>query len=382
MNTRLVIPLVEPSHVHKGPAFLASGHRPFFLFAGLSAALLLPIWLAAWAGHLPLMSGWHGHEMVFGFAAAAIGGFLMAAVPKWTNGVPILGRRLLLLIGLWLAGRIGILVPGMAWLDLLFLPTLAAFIGSDIWRARNRRNYQVPAMLVVLSALNLGWHLEFEPALRGGIYLVVALIALIGGRIVPAFTQSGLRMAGRRDIVCETPAWLEAIAVPAVLAVVVTEMIAPWSVFSGAAALVAGVILLARMRGWHSFATARIPLVWVLHVGYVWVPVGFLLKAAADMGGIVDPMAALHALTAGAIATMILAVGSRAALGHSGRPLVPSRWTVLAYVLVTVGAVLRVVGGGDMATMVSGAVWTAGWVVFCIVYWPILTRPRIDGLPG
>ncbi len=201
MSTRIVIPLVEPTHIHNGPAFLASGHRPFFLFAGLSAALLLPVWLAAWAGHLPLSSGWHGHEMIFAFAAAAIGGFLMAAVPKWTNGVPILGKRLLVLIGLWLAGRVGMLVPGLAWLDLAFLPVLAAFIGADIWRARNSRNYQVPAMLVMLSLLNLGWHLEFEPALRGGVYVVAALIALIGGRIVPAFTQSGLRMAGRRNIV-------------------------------------------------------------------------------------------------------------------------------------------------------------------------------------
>lgn len=379
---RIVIPLAEPAHGYSGHVMLASGHRPFFLFAGLAAALLLPVWLAAWLGHLPLSSGWHGHEMIFAFAAAAIGGFLMAAVPKWTNGVPVTGRRLLLLIGLWLAGRVGMLVPGFAWLDLLYLPTLAAFIGADIWRAGNRRNYQVPAMLVLLTLLNLGWHLGFEPALRGGVYLVAALIALIGGRIVPAFTQSGLRMAGHKGIVCDTPPWLDRLAVPAVLAVVATEVLAPWSAYSGVAALVAGVILLARMRRWHSLRTARVPLVWILHVGYIWVPVGFLLKAAADLGGLVPHMAALHALTAGAVATMILAVGSRAALGHSGRPLVPSTWTVLAYGLVTAAAVLRVFGWGEAAVLASGVLWTLGWATFSIVYWPILTRPRVDGLPG
>jgi uncharacterized protein involved in response to NO len=382
MSTRIVIPLVEPTYTHAGPAILASGHRPFFLLAGLSAMLLVPVWLAAWAGQLPLSSGWHGHEMIFAFAGAAIGGFLMAAVPKWTNGTPVLGKRLLLLIGLWLAGRVGMLVPGLAWLDLAYLPVLAAFIGADIWRARNSRNYQVPAMLLVLSLLNLGWHLEFEPALRGGVYLVAALIALIGGRIVPAFTQSGLRMAGQRNVVCDTPAWLDAVAVPAVLAVVISEALAPWSVLSGGTALLAGLVLLARMWRWHSLATGRVPLVWILHVGYVWVPVGFLLKAGFDLGGWGDPLAALHALTAGAIATMILAVGSRAALGHSGRPLVPSRWTVLSYVLVTAAAAVRVFGWGEAAVMAAGGLWTAGWAVFCVVYWPILTRPRLDGLPG
>lgn len=382
MSTRIIIPLQEPSHSFTGPAILASGHRPFFLMSALSAAGLLPVWLAAWLGYLPLDAAWHGHEMVFAFAAAAIGGFLMAAVPKWTNGAPILGGRLVLLIGLYLAGRVGMLTGGvLAWADVLYLPTLAAFVLSDIHRARSTRNYQVPAMLFMLTGLNVAWHLGHVQALWAGIYLIAALISLIGGRIVPAFTQSGLRMAGVR-VDTTTPAWLDTAAVPVVLAVVIAEVAAPMSMASGLTALLAGGLLLVRMAGWQTLKTFRLPLVWILHAGYVWIPIGFLLKAAADLGGWVAPTAALHALTTGAIGVMILAVASRAALGHSGRPLVPSRWTVLAYGLVVAAAVVRVGLPTSHGIIGSAILWTLGWTVFAVVYWPILTRPRIDGMPG
>lgn len=379
---RIVIPLTEPAHAYAGSVMLASGHRPFFLMAALAAAGLLPLWLAAWSGYVPLDAAWHGHEMVFGFAGAAIGGFLMAAVPKWTNCPPITGHRLMLLIGLYLAGRVGMVAGhGLEWADVLFLPVLAGWVLADIHQARSRRNYQVPVLLLALTGLNIAWHLGQTQALWAGIYLIAGLIALIGGRIVPAFTQSGLRMAGQR-VETATPAWMDVAAVPAVLAVVAAEVVAPLSPASGLTALVAGMLLLVRMAGWQTLRTSRLPLVWILHAGYVWVPVGFLLKAAADLGGWVAPTAALHALTTGAIGVMILAVASRAALGHSGRPLVPSRWTVAAYVLVLAAAVLRVAVPHGHAMLAAGGLWTLGWLVFAVVYWPILTRPRIDGLPG
>lgn len=382
MSSRIIISLQEPAHGFAGPVMLASGHRPFFLMSALAAAGLMPVWLLAWLGYLPLDASWHGHEMVFGFAAAAIGGFLMAAVPKWTNRPPIVGRRLLLLIALYLAGRLGMLAGGpLVWLDVLFLPALAAFKLADIHAARNTRNYQVPGLLFVLTGLNIAWHLGQPQALWASVYVIAGLIALIGGRIVPAFTQSGLRMAGHK-VDAWTPPWLDMAAVPAVLAVVAAEIFAPMSAVAGVTALVAGLLLLLRMVGWHTLKTLRIPLVWILHVGYGWVAVGFLLKAASDLGGWVAPTAALHALTSGAVGVMIIAVASRAALGHSGRPLVPSRWTVLAYVLVIAAAVLRVAVPHSHGMLASGVLWTLGWTVFAVVYWPILTRPRIDGLPG
>jgi uncharacterized protein involved in response to NO len=383
MNTRIAIGIEEPRSVYRGPAVLAAGHRPFFLAAALWPAVALTLWLAALAGLVPLTASWHGHEMIFGFAVVAIAGFLSAAVPKWTDGATLQGGRLLMLVALWLAGRVAMLADTATWLDLLFLPVFASFILADIVRVRNTRNYQVPAMLFGLAALNALYHFHDEiVALHAAAYLITAMIALIGGRIVPAFTQNALRMAGRRDVTCRTPQWLDVVAVPSVILVVLTELFAPDTHVSAAAALVAGLVLLARMAGWHSFKTLGMPIVWILHVGYLWVPVGFLLKAASEFAHLVPHSAALHALTAGAVGTMILAVASRAALGHAGLPLKVSRWTVLAYLLVTAGAALRVAVPHPHAMMLAGTLWALGYAIFAFVYFPILTRPRVDGLPG
>ncbi len=383
MNTRIAIGIQEPRRAFRGPAVLASGHRPFFLAAAIWAAAGLAMWVAALAGLLPMTAAWHGHEMVFGFAIAAISGFLMAAVPKWTGGEVILGNRLLVLFALWLAGRVAMIADTAVWIDLLYLPVFASFILADIVRVRNTRNYQVPAMLFGLAALNALYHF-YDPtvALHAAIYLIAALIALIGGRIVPAFTQNALRMALKRNIECATPRWIEYVAVPSVILVVLAELFLPHSTVGGIAALVAGTVLLVRMARWHSFKTLCMPVVWILHVGYLWVPVGFLLKAAADLGDWFPHSAALHALSAGAAGVMIMAVASRAALGHAGLPLVVSRWTVLAYALVIAGALMRVFAPHAHALIPAGILWSLGYAVFAIVYWPILTRPRVDGLPG
>jgi uncharacterized protein involved in response to NO len=383
MSMRIAIGVAEPRRTYRGPAILSAGHRPFFLAAGIWAATGIALWVAALAGVVPLSPSWHGHEMLFGFAVAAIAGFLMAAVPKWTNGETILGTRLTLLLALWLIGRVAMIAGSATWLDLLFLPTFAGFIFADIFRARNKRNYQVPGMLFGLAALNALYHFyDGILALHAATYLIVALIALIGGRIVPAFTQNALRMALRRDVTCRTPTWVEAVAVPSVITVVLAELFASGTWLSAGAAFVAGIVLLVRMAGWHSWKTRRMPIVWILHVGYFWVPVGFLLKAASEFAHLVPHSAALHALTAGAIGTMILAVASRAALGHAGLPLTASRWTVLAYVLVIAGAALRVAAPHAHAMMLAGVLWSAGYTIFSVVYWPILTRPRVDGLAG
>jgi len=170
--------------------------------------------------------------------------------------------------------------------------------------------------------------------------------------------------------------------VPLVALVVVTELTVPFSTASGVIALAAAVTTGLRMRHWRTWQTRALPLVWVLHAGYAFVPLGFLLKGISDLGGPIGAFAALHALTAGAIGVMILAVASRAALGHSGRPLVPSRATVLAYYVVIGGALLRVFGGHPQIVLLSGVLWATGYAIFAVVYWPILTRPRIDGQEG
>jgi len=388
LNSRLIPTIEEPSTPVRGPAILASGHRPFFLFCAVWGTAALPLWLLALQGVLPLSPMWHGHEMIFGFAVAAISGFLMAAVPKWTRCAPILNNRLLLLMALWLAGRAamwfhddGSVVPALV--DLAYLPVFGAFILYDIVRSRNTRNYQVPAMLFGLAALNAVYHFH-DPALalRVAVLIVIALVSLIGGRVIPAFTQNALRMAVDPQLTCRTPRWLDILAVPSVILVVLAELAQLDGMVAGTVSLVAALILGARMLGWQSIATRGLPLVWIMHAGYVWIPIGFALNGIAHLGGPVAATTALHAFTTGAVGVMIIAIASRAALGHSGRPLKPAKATVVAYVLVIAAAVVRVFLPIDGANEAAGLLWTAGYGLFAAVYWPILTKPRIDGQPG
>jgi uncharacterized protein involved in response to NO len=362
---------------------LAAPHRSFFLAAALWALLAMLAWLVAWEGGLPLDVLWHGHEMIFGFAVAAIAGFVLTAAPNWTGSAPLRGRPLLALLLVWLAGRLAMPIPAIAWLDLAFLPLLAVAVGWMLIRAGNTRNYPVLAVLLLLTACNVDYHWgDPSRALWLATLLISALIALIGGRITPLFTQNALRQAVSPDITCRTPPWLDRLAVPAIMAAVVVELALPHSAWSGGMALAAAVVLGARMAGWQTWRTRRFPILCVLHLGYAWVPIGFALLGLALLTDAVAPTAALHALTAGAIGVMVLGVMSRAALGHSGRPLVTPRLTVIGYLLVNLGALLRVVWPSAGGMIAAALLWSAGYLLFIIDYWPILTRPRRDGRPG
>jgi uncharacterized protein involved in response to NO len=378
-------PVTEPmtdTAPRRMPLLLTSGHRPFFLLAAISATIGVPLWVAALEGYLPLAPAWHGHEMLYGFAVAALSGFALAAVPNWTGRGHVQGVLLALLVAAWLAGRIAMWFGLSPLLDLVYLPLLAVVVGIDIVAVRNRRNYQVPAIFLMLAAINAYYHYgDPTVALRAAAITVVALITLIGGRVVPAFTQNALRRKLGPAIVCRPPGRRDAIAVPLVLSVAVAELVMPGGWPAGVLAGAAGLVVAARMQGWHSLKTLDVPLLWILHVGYLWVAAALLLIAAARFDIIIDEVSALHALTTGAIGVMILAVGSRAALGHSGRPLVAGRATVACYVLVIAAALLRVFASFDGVELAAGLLWTLGWGLFSVVYWPILARPRIDGKP-
>ncbi|MCW8835685.1 MAG: NnrS family protein [Rhodospirillales bacterium] len=385
---RIPVEIGNPYAEHTGPLMLVSGHRPFFLMAALYAPIGIAAWIAAWLGHLPFTTVWHGHEMTFGFAVAAISGFLMAAVPKWTATRPVMGWPLAVLVVLWLAGRAAMWSDTFVYIDMLYLPALAVVIGAAITGAKNKRNYIVPVILMTLAGANIMFHLGASAlALRVAIYLIAALLALIAGRIIPAFTQNALRMAINHDITCKTPPILERLSAPGVLVVAIIEALAPDSLYTGIAALAVGVVLFLRMTGWHSIKTRTIPLVWILHVAYVWLPLAFILKGLADVWGLVDPNVGLHALTTGAIGLMILAVASRAALGHSGRPLEAGRATVVAYWLAIAAATIRVFGPVAFPEALwtieaSGVLWIMAYGTFGTAYWSILTKPRIDGRAG
>ena len=386
-------------------SLFAYGFRPFFLAAGISALVLVPWWAGAFAFGLPLGSDWpptlwHAHEMLFGFIAAAIAGFLLTAVPSWTGQRGFAGRPLVLLATVWALGRLLVGSSGLwplalvAALDLAFLPALAGMLAWPLLRSRNRNT----PLLVVLGLLWLANATFYRAlahgnaalaatALRIGIDIVLLLMTVIGGRIIPAFTSSGLKARGDSGALHAwpgiTPAAIAAMAIVAVL-----DILGADSRSAGIAALVAGLIQLLRLLQWRPLQTLRTPLVWVLHLAYAWLPVGLLLKATALLSGAAVAAFWLHALTIGALTTMILAVVTRATLGHTGRPLAASPVVVAAYLLLASAAVVRVFGlvflghRYPAVIVLSALLWTASFAAFLVVYAPMLCLPRADGKPG
>jgi uncharacterized protein involved in response to NO len=386
-------------------ALFAYGFRPFFWAAGAYALLGVAAWLWIYSvGLLPLRDQppqfWHGHEMLYGFVGAAIAGFLLTAVPSWTGARGFAGLPLVIIATLWLAGRLAFAAGGVlpislvAICELAFLPALVALVAPPLVRARNRNT----PFLLVLAAIWLSDAVYMYAFMHGdaglarkmllvGIDIVLVLITVIGGRIVPAFTASGLRGRGTAvDI--RGSRWADRIAIAAMLAIVLVDIFAPWQPVAGALAAAAALAHAWRLAGWQSLRTLRVPLVWCLHLAYAWLPVGLGLKAIHLLSGATWAALWLHALTIGVAASMILAVMTRAALGHTGRALVAARPTVVAYVLLSVAALVRVFGpavtaaGYQWTVMTAGALWMVAFGLFLITYTPILMRPRLDGRPG
>ncbi len=386
-------------------ALFAYGFRPFFLLAGLSAPALLVAWLLVLNGILPSDGAvapvsWHAHELLFGFTAAAIAGFMLTAIPNWTGAAPVTGAPLAALAALWLAGRIASLPPlATGWvagaIDLAFFPALGAAVAIPLLRAGKWRNTAFLVLLALLTAGNLLFRLDWlgvatDGAARGIALttgVVLLMVAVIGGRIIPAFTRNALRARGDGTEV-GGPCILDALALATTAAMVVADLTLPSGPLAGALALAATVAHGMRLARWRGDRTLGQPILWILHLGYGWIAVALALKAAWLLGGLALGAAWLHALTVGAFGTMILAVMSRATLGHTGRPLVAPRGTVVGYALLTLAAAVRVASPllpgalpGDGLT-VAGLLWTAAFALFVHDYAPLLLRPRGDGRPG
>ncbi|MBO6519594.1 MAG: NnrS family protein [Rhodospirillales bacterium] len=388
--------------------FFSHGFRPFFLLGPLHAVAVMALYMF-WIG-IHFANGdvtdmtialpphiWHAHEMLFGFGMAALAGFLLTAVPNWTDTKPVHGITLMVLVMAWLAGRIGNgfsadLPPlTVAMLDLAFLPLLGVLVLGGLFKGWSRRNLIfVPIILCFIAAQAL-YHLELLGQFDDGIDLAhhfavnmfAVLISIIGGRVVPAFTTNALRQQGALKLPVNWPP-LNAAGVLLVAAVALAELTRPDAEITGwlaaAAALVNGV----RLAGWRGIQTLGMPIVAVLHVGFAWLVVGLALKAYAILDGTLSSATAMHALTAGAIGTMVLAIMSRAALGHTGRPLVVGRWTVIAYTLVTAGTLTRIVvplwlpSYYSQGMLFAGVAWASAFAIFIVVYFPILTGPRMS----
>jgi uncharacterized protein involved in response to NO len=383
--------------IRAAPAILHYGFRPFFLLGALHAAFAVPIWLAMLvtglspAGPFDAVQ-WHAHEMIFGYLAAIVAGFVLTAVPNWTGRLPLSGAPLAGLVALWLAGRLatGLIAEPVAAavIDLSFLAVLAASVWREVVAGRNWRNTPVAVMLSLLALAGLLHHGEAAGlvppglAVRLALGAIVVLLALIGGRIVPSFTRNWLARQGETRLPASFGR-LDKAALAVTVAAVLSWLALPYAIATATLLMAAGALTALRLARWRGLASLREPIVAILHLGYGWLAVSLLLMGAAiAWPGQVWPGTAMHALTAGAIGTMTLAVMTRASLGHTGREIVADRWTVAIYAAVTAGTVLRVVAqyAGDfhlLALGTGGLLWSLAFAIFVIRYGPILWRPRL-----
>ncbi|MDE2344213.1 MAG: NnrS family protein [Betaproteobacteria bacterium] len=374
------------------------GFRPFFLLAGMFSVASILAWIAQQSG----LSGsyryaasplWHAHEMIFGYAFAVVAGFLLTAVRNWTNQPTPSGRPLMLLALLWGLGRVLAASPWFAYgplADAVFALAVAAAIARPLLRSGNRRNYFFIAVLCGFSAANLLFYLAArglltflapDQGIRTGLDLLLFLMAVLGGRVIPMFTASGVPGSLPRR-----KALIERAALGSVLALLLLDLL-PWPQLSAAAAAAAALANLARLTLWQPWRTWRTPLVWILHASYAWIVIYLALQAAA-LTGLIPPSPARHALTVGAIGGLTLGMMTRVARGHTGRELRAGPSEVLAYLLVECAAGVRVFlplllpQAYFAAILVSGCLWAGAFAAFVGGFFPILTRPRADGRPG
>ena len=395
---RLEEPRVMPKTPPKGFALFAFGFRPFYLVGALLAAIGVPLWIAVLAGGIPLQPVfpamlWHGHEMLFGFVAAIIVGFLLTAGHNWTGLSTPTGAPLAALVGLWLAGRLAMFSDSpvlAAALDLAFLPVVAVVMARLVLRARSRRNYFVPVLLAALAAANAAVHAGaagwFDIAPTTGLHAAVALVTLletvIAGRIVPSFTASALRTVPWRHAGIDRTA----IALTGVALAAWAFDVSPG--LTGLLAGVAALFQLIRVWGWRPGATLGTPLLWILHVSHGWIIVALLCLALSAVG-VMASTPVLHLLTVGATGGLIIAMITRTALGHTGRLLVAGRIEIACFWLMQMALALRVAPllGLPPTTyraflMASSTAWMAVFVLYLWKYVPILIAPRVDGRPG
>jgi uncharacterized protein involved in response to NO len=394
----LMTPPLNPASRPAGFVPFALGFRPFFLAAGLFAVVLLGLWLAILQGGFaigPLAPAvWHGHEMLFGFTVAVIAGFLLTAAQNWTGIRTPSGPPLAALFLLWLAGRLGFLVPGLppglvALVDLAFLPVLALVLGSPIIRANQFKNYPFPVMLLTLAVANalvhleaLGWTATASLGLHLANYVVVTMMVVMSGRVIPSFTDNKLGTRARR--------WktLEILVPVATLSALAAALIAPYSVVTVLLAAIAAAVNAIRLAGWYTNKFWSVPLLWILHLGYAWIVLGFALLALSAAGVSAAADSALHAFTAGGIGVLTLGMMARVSLGHTGRLLEPPPVMRYAFVAINLAALVRVAlplffpTAYAQGMTVSGLIWVAAFGLFVVVYAPMLLRPRVDGKPG
>jgi len=394
-----IVGITEPQRTPRNWAPFDLAFRPFFLLAGLGALILVALWGHAFArgeqgGGYYGFIGWHSHEMLFGYAAAVIVGFLLTAARNWTGVQTLRGLPLALLALLWLLGRVLALLPApsavTALVDLAFLPLAALALLLPLLKARHYKSLMFVGILLGLAVGNLLVHLQLlgltNTTAAAGTYLATGMILLIivimGGRVIPFFTEKGVDTTFiRREW-----RWVEVAAPFSVLALALVEGFVPQPLLVALVAAVAALVNGIRLAGWYTHAIWRAPLVWVLQLGYAWLVLGFTLKAVAGFGGF-GSLLALHALTIGTIGGITLGMMARVTLGHTGRTLQAPRAMPWAFALLYVAALLRVflpllLPSYALTVALSAVFWSAAFALFVWSYGLMLLKPRVDGMPG
>ena len=403
----MALQLGEPPVMRKGGDFalFALGFRPFFLAAGVSALVLMGLWLALWQGLVPpagyfTLVEWHAHEMLFGYTSAVIAGFLLTAVRNWTGMAVPTGKLLATLALLWLAGRMLVVTPQapgwmVALVDLAFLPLVAWSLWRPLWHGQNRVNRFFLLFFAAMTLANLLVHLDVAGIGKAyglwqrGVYfmldMVLLVLMLVAGRVIPFFTEkavSGSRVVSRK--------WVEQGVFITMVVAALVELLLPHGQLAGIAFLVVGLFQALRFWGWYNgnHGIWKWPILWVLYLGYFWLTLGLAMRGLAGLGLLAYPIA-LHAITLGGIGVLTLGMMSRVTLGHTGRNINDIGWWMpLAFVLLNLGAVVRVfLPLVDMSHYVlwinlAGGLWMLAFLVFVFYYTPMLIKPRIDGRPG
>lgn len=392
-----MIPIQEKRTPHAFSLFNL-GFRPFFLGGAISAVFLMLIWLhllktGSSIAYYQSSDLWHSHEMIFGFTTAIIAGFLLTAVRNWTNIQTPFGWNLAVLFCLWLMGRLVIFLPGIpdwliATIDLSFLPVLAISLAIPIIKSRNFRNLIFIPILLAFFVANLMIHAELNQIaenthIKGinlSLFLVILLITVIGGRVIPFFTERGVEGAQ-----CTRFTWIEKTIIPTTIVWLFINLTDEMQIISSLS-LALALMHICRIYGWFSRSILSVPLVWILQFSYLFIPLGFTLYGLAGFE-LVSRTVALHAFTVGAIGGMTLGMMARVSLGHTGRTLVINKIVFTAFCLILSAAVIR--SGVNMLPIdymmtiyISGGLWVFAWLLFLSRYTSILIKPRKDGLFG
>ena len=386
-------------------SLLAHPFRPFFILNALFAIVAIVVWLLILNGTLPtpkwMPSLWHAHEMLYGFVPLAIAGFVLTAMTNWTKSQPLRGLPLAGLISLWFAGRVAMALTHslspiiIAVIDCTFLPTVAAYAAYVLLKNNNKRNLILVVVMLLLTLGNFLMHLgvmqnNYQLAKMGtllGLDIIVLMIFVVAGRITPAFTANWLRMHHNKKEPAFRSFWLEQVAFASTALIILFDAAALSPAIIGSTALFAGIANVIRLTQWAGWRTYQEPLLWILHIAYLWMSTALILRGAMLLGLPISESLWQHTLALGGIGTLILGVMTRVSMGHTGRKLMLPPFAIFIYIFILSATLMRIITAAgwvnySIGINISGALWISAFALFVILYSKILVTPRADGKAG